>query len=202
MKSFLAYMLVRILTSTLRVRHVHAEHIEGTPQYILAFWHRHQMPILGRSRWTHPITVMTSRSKDGQIISDVLAHFGVQSARGSSSRGGSAALRGILREARAGKNIGFTPDGPRGPSGVAKDGVIFAAQTSRLPIVPIGFAARKYIQLRSWDRMVIPKPFSMGVFTYGEPIVVPRNGDVEEWRLLLERTLNELCEEAERAVNE
>ena len=89
--SFLAYMLVRILTSTLRVRHVHAERIEGTPQYVLAFWHRHQMPILGRSRWKGPITVMTSRSKDGQIISDVLAHFGVQSARGSSSRGGSAA---------------------------------------------------------------------------------------------------------------
>lgn len=202
MKSFLAYLLVRILSSTLRIRHIHPERIDGTPQYIFAFWHRYQLPLLGRSRWKRPIVVMTSRSKDGQIIADVLALFGVQSARGSSSRGGSAALRGILREARAGKNIAFTPDGPRGPAGVAKDGVIFAAQVSRLPIIPMGFAARKYRQLRSWDRMVIPKFFSECVCNYGEPILVPRDGDVEEWRLLLERALNELCEEAERAVNE
>jgi lysophospholipid acyltransferase (LPLAT)-like uncharacterized protein len=71
-----------------------------------------------------------------------------------------------------------------------------------LPIVPIAFASRKYITLRSWDRMIIPKPFSKSICIYGEPIVVPRDGDAEEWRLTLEQTLNELSAEAERMVNE
>jgi lysophospholipid acyltransferase (LPLAT)-like uncharacterized protein len=200
--SFIAYMLVRILTSTLRLRHVHPERIESTPQYILTFWHRQLLPLLGRSRWKRPITVMISRSKDGEIIANVLALYGVQSARGSSTRGGSTALRELLREARAGKSIVFAPDGPRGPTGVVKDGVIFAAQASRLPIMPVAFAAKKYQLLRSWDRMIIPRPFTRGIIVYGEPMLVPRDGDPEEWRLNVEQTLNALSEEAERMVNE
>jgi lysophospholipid acyltransferase (LPLAT)-like uncharacterized protein len=200
--SLIAYLLVRVLTSTLRVRHVHAEHIDATPQYILTFWHRQLLPLLGRSRWKRPITVMISRSKDGEIIANVLALYGVQSARGSSTRGGSTALRELLREARAGKSIVFAPDGPRGPSGVVKDGVIFAAQASRLPIMPVAFAAKKYQLLRSWDRMIIPRPFSRSVIVYGAPMTVPRHGDIEEWRLNVETTLNDLSAEAERLVNE
>jgi lysophospholipid acyltransferase (LPLAT)-like uncharacterized protein len=198
----LVYMFVRTLSSTLRVRHVHPEHIEGTPQYIIAFWHRHMLPLLGRSRWKRPIAVMTSASKDGDISTATLVLFGIESSRGSSTRGGSKALRGMLRAARAGRNIVFTPDGPRGPAGVVKDGVIFTAQAAGLPIVPMGFAAKKYKRLNSWDRMVIPMPFSKGVIVYGEPMAVPRDGDIEEWRLKLERTLDELSEEAERLVSE
>jgi lysophospholipid acyltransferase (LPLAT)-like uncharacterized protein len=200
--SVLAYLLVRILTATLRLKHVHPEHIVDTPQYILTFWHRQLLPLLGRAKWRRPITVMISRSKDGEIIANVLALYGVSSARGSSSRGGSEALRGILREARDGKSIVFTPDGPRGPSGVLKDGVIFAAQASKLPIMPVAFAGKNVTLLRSWDRMIIPKPFSKGVVVYGAPIVVPRDGDAEEWRVKIEQRLNELSADAERIVNE
>lgn len=198
----LAYWIVRILSSTLRVRHVHPEHIESTPQCIIAFWHRHMLPMLGCARWKHPVAVMTSASKDGDISTAVLALFGIESSRGSSTRGGSRALRGMLHAARAGRNIAFTPDGPRGPAGVVKHGVIFAAQASRLPIMPMSFAAKKYKRLRSWDRMIIPLPFTSGVLVYGEPIVVPRHGDIEEWRLLLERTLNDLSAQAERMLEE
>jgi lysophospholipid acyltransferase (LPLAT)-like uncharacterized protein len=196
------YVFVRVLSSTLRIRHVHPEHIDDTPQYVIAFWHRHMLPLLGRSRWKPPIAVMTSRSKDGDISTNVLALSGVESARGSSTRGGSSALRGLLRKARDGRSMVFTPDGPRGPAGVVKDGVIFAAQASRLPILPMAYAAKKFIQLRSWDRMIIPKPFSKGLILYGAPIVVPRDGDTEEWRVIVEQRLNELSAEAERLVNE
>jgi lysophospholipid acyltransferase (LPLAT)-like uncharacterized protein len=201
-RSLVASWIVRGLTSTLRVRHVHPEHIESTPQYILAFWHRQLLPLLGTSHWKGPITVMSSQSKDGQFSTATLARFGIESVSGSSTRGGSAAVRGILRVARAGSSIVFTPDGPRGPAGVVKSGVIFTAQASQLPIVPLAFASKKYKQLRSWDRMLIPMPFSKGVCMYGQPMVVPRDGDIEEWRLKLERTLNELSEEAERLVRE
>jgi lysophospholipid acyltransferase (LPLAT)-like uncharacterized protein len=196
--SFLAYVVVRVLTATLRIRHVGQEHIDSTPQYILAFWHAQLMPVLGRSRWRKPITVMVSRSDDGELIAQVLARFGVESARGSSSRGGGAALRDMLRDAREGKNIVFTPDGPRGPACVVKEGVIYAAKASGLPIVPLACATRSRRLLGSWDRMMLPYPFTRGAIVYGEPLAVPRDGDVEEWRILLENRLNELTAEAER----
>jgi lysophospholipid acyltransferase (LPLAT)-like uncharacterized protein len=198
--TFLAKWTVLALTATLRVRQVRAEHIDSTPQYVLTFWHRQLVPLLGRARWRRPITVMSSQSKDGQFSTATLARFGVESVSGSSTRGGSAAVRGILRVAREGKSIVFTPDGPRGPVGVVKDGVIFTARASQLPIMPMAFAAKKYKLLRSWDRMIIPMPFSKGVCVYGAPMLVPRDADTEEWRLKVERTLNELSEEAERLV--
>lgn len=138
----LGSLLIRGLHATLRVRHVCAENIENTPQYILAFWHSHLLLML-HSRYRRPINVMISRSKDGEIIARVFDFYGVESARGSSTRGGGSALREMIRAARDGKNIVFTPDGPVGPPRVLKDGVIYAAQATGLPIVPVAFAAKK-----------------------------------------------------------
>jgi lysophospholipid acyltransferase (LPLAT)-like uncharacterized protein len=140
--SFLGATLIRSLYATLRVRHVDAENIEYRQQYILAFWHSHLLLML-HSRYKGPITVMISQSKDGEYIARVFDWYGVDSARGSSTRGGGSAFREMLRSARAGKNIVFTPDGPKGPPRVAKDGVVYAAQMSGLPIVPVAFAAKK-----------------------------------------------------------
>jgi len=140
--SFIASLFIRVLHATLRVRHVDVEHIRDTPQYILAFWHAHLLLML-HSRYRKPISVMISRSKDGEYIARVFDWYGVESARGSSTRGGSAALREMIRDARDGKNIVFTPDGPKGPARIAQPGVISAAQATGLPIVPIAFAAKK-----------------------------------------------------------
>jgi len=200
--SLLAYLLVRLLNWTLRVRHVRPEHIEGTPQYILVFWHEQLVPLMGSARWKRPITVMISQSKDGEIVAGVLRLFGVESARGSSTRGGSGAMREMLREARAGKSIVFTPDGPRGPARIAKEGVVYAAQMTGLPIMPMAYASQRKKLLRSWDRMMVPLPFSKGVCVYGAPFVVPRHSDAEEWRAKVEQTLNELSAEAERLIGE
>src|SRR5439155_23291182 len=81
--------------------------------------------------------------RDGAYMARVFDHYGVESARGSSTRGGPAALRELIRAARAGKNLVFTPDGPTGPNRIAKEGVVMAAQATGLPIVPIAFAAKK-----------------------------------------------------------
>ena len=140
--SLLASLFIRALHATLRVRHVDVEHIAGTPQYILAFWHSHLLLML-HARYRRPISVMISRSKDGEYIARVFDWYGVGSARGSSTRGGGMALRELIREARAGKNIVFTPDGPKGPPRVGKPGVVFAAQMTGLPILPMAFAAKK-----------------------------------------------------------
>ena len=198
--SHAAYAFLRILNGTLRVRHVHAERIEDAPRYIIAFWHE---CILGamHSRWRKPTTAMISRSKDGEIVARVLHLYGAETARGSSNRGGPAALRELLRDVRDGKNIAFTPDGPKGPRRVAKDGVVYAAKITGLPVIPFHFTAKSKKRLRSWDRMIVPRPFSRAVYVYGEPIVVPRDGDAEEWRLKIERAMNDLAEEAEVEVN-
>jgi lysophospholipid acyltransferase (LPLAT)-like uncharacterized protein len=200
----IAYVIIRLLSITVRMRHVRPENIENTPQYILAFWHDQLlMPLLGRGRrWRRPITVMISSSKDGNLSFGVLSLFGVSGTRGSSTRRGAVALLGLLRQARDGKNVVFTPDGPRGPARIVKDGVIYSAQASKLPIVPIAFSARRRKYLRTWDRMMIPLPFSKCVCVYGEPMTVPRDADTEEWRLKLEQALNALSDEAERLVNE
>ena len=198
--SFLAFAFLQLLNRSLRVRHVHAEHIDGTPRYIIAFWHE---CILGamHSRWRKPTTAMISRSKDGEIVTGVVQLYGIDTARGSSNRGGSSALREILRDVQGGKNIAFTPDGPKGPRREVKDGVVYAAKMTGLPVVPFHFTAKAKKRLRSWDRMIVPRPFTRAVFLYGAPIAVPRDGDVEEWRLKIERQMRDLAEEAEVEVN-
>jgi lysophospholipid acyltransferase (LPLAT)-like uncharacterized protein len=142
MISLLSSWIIRGLHATLRVRHVNVENLTGQKQYIIAFWHAHLLLML-HTKYRRPVVVMISRSKDGEYIARVFDHYGVESARGSSTRGGPAALREMIRAARDGKNIVFTPDGPKGPNRIVKDGVVVAAQATGLPIVPIAFAAKK-----------------------------------------------------------
>jgi lysophospholipid acyltransferase (LPLAT)-like uncharacterized protein len=140
--SLLASLFIRTLYATLRVSHVRVENIDNAPRHILAFWHAHLLLML-HAKYRRPISALVSQSKDGEYIARVFDWYGVESTRGSSTRGGGAALRELVRATRAGKNIAFTPDGPKGPPRVAKDGVIYAAKMSGLPITPIAFAAKK-----------------------------------------------------------
>ncbi len=140
--SFLGAAFIRALYWTLRVRHVRVENLERTPQYIIAFWHAHLLMMV-KCRFRTPISVLISQSKDGELIARTMAWFDVDSSRGSSSRGGSSAMREMIRLARMGTNLVFTPDGPRGPARIASDGVVYAAQMTGLPVVPVAFAAKK-----------------------------------------------------------
>jgi lysophospholipid acyltransferase (LPLAT)-like uncharacterized protein len=135
-------LFLRALHATLRVRHAGVENLSSLPQYIFAFWHDHLLLML-HARYRKPITVLISQSKDGEIMARIFDYYDVESARGSSTRGGSGALREMIRAARQGKNIVFTPDGPKGPRRIAKEGVVVAAQATGLPIAPIAFAAKK-----------------------------------------------------------
>src|SRR5215212_2056845 len=194
---YLGYLFMRTLHALLRVRHVRAHNIDDSPRYIIAFWHEDVLLSL-HSRWRIPTTAIISQSKDGEIVSRVLHLYKAHTARGSSTRGGEVALREVLRDVRKGNNIALTPDGPKGPRRVVKEGVVYIAQVSGLPIVPFYFTAKWKKRLRSWDRQIFPIPFSKALYIYGEPIPVPRDGDVEEWRLKIERAMNDLAEEAER----
>ena len=194
---YVAYLFLRTLRLTLWIRHARVRHVEENRHHILAFWHE-CIAFALHSRWSDPTAALNSRSRDGDIASRVVELYGVQAIRGSSSRGGGSALRELIRRAQQGVNVGLTPDGPRGPRRVAKSGIVRIAQATRLPIIAFYFTARRKKRLRSWDQTIIPLPFTRALFLYSDPITVPPDGEVEEWRQKVERVLNDLADEAER----
>ena len=202
---WLAAGVIRGLRATVRLRHHGDARVREWERrgerFILAFWHRHLllMPYAYRGR---RISVLVSQSKDGELIARTVARLGIDSSRGSSSRGGAAGLRSLLRKAEEGWDIAFTPDGPRGPLREVQPGVILAAAATGLPIVPVAIAATRAKRLNSWDRFLVPLPFSTVHFVYGEPLAVERRGDMEAAAAELKRRLDGAEGEAERLAKE
>ena len=174
---------------------------EGGHPFILAFWHgRLLMMPMGWDR-ARPIHMLISSHRDGRIIADAVKHFGISSIAGSTRRGGSAALRTMVKLLRGGACVGITPDGPRGPAQVASLGIVATARMARAPIVPLSYAARRRWLMPSWDRFHLALPFTGGCFLWGAPIEVPENADdaaLETYRRLLEERLTALGEAADR----
>jgi lysophospholipid acyltransferase (LPLAT)-like uncharacterized protein len=162
-------------------------------QPIMAFWHGRVLPatLFFRNRG---IVVMISQNFDGEWITRVIERFGFDTARGSTSRGGSRALVQLRRDLTAGKPVGFALDGPRGPARVAQAGAVFLAGATGYPILPFHFESSSAWTLNSWDRTQIPKPFATVALAVGEPIRVPDTAEttIEDRRLHLEQQLASL----------
>ena len=180
---------------------------EGKP-FIVAFWHQRllMMPYTWRSvGGDRPFNMLISSHRDGEIISRTIAHFGPKTIAGSTGKdkGGAAALRQILKVLKAGEVVGMTPDGPRGPRMRASDGIIQAARMANVPIFPLTYSASKRKVLGSWDRFILPLPFSRGVYHWGDPIYVDRKLDaagIEAKRLELENALTKLTQETDTGL--
>jgi lysophospholipid acyltransferase (LPLAT)-like uncharacterized protein len=141
---------------------------------IFAFWHRCVFPAAHIFR-NQGVAVMTSRSFDGEYIARVIERNGYVAVRGSSSRGGVPALMTLHRLISEGHSAAFTIDGPRGPRFVAKPGAVLLARNTGVPIVPFYVAVKTKIELRSWDRSIIPLPFSRALLRATSPVYVPRD---------------------------
>jgi lysophospholipid acyltransferase (LPLAT)-like uncharacterized protein len=143
---FVAAALIWLLHHTVRVRHVHLERIETLNRdpkgYVMAFWHN-QVLLMVHARYRRPITALISQHRDGELMARTVRLLGARAARGSTTRGGSVALRESVRVAKAGGTIGITPDGPKGPRHIAQPGAIALAQAARIPIIPVAFLAKK-----------------------------------------------------------
>jgi lysophospholipid acyltransferase (LPLAT)-like uncharacterized protein len=169
--------------------------------FILAFWHGRLL--LAPKAWRHgaSMKMLISSHADGRIIADAIRHFGLGTIAGSTSRGGTGALRAMLKALGSGENIGVTPDGPRGPAMRASPGIVAAARLSGAPILPLSYATSRRRILGSWDRFHLALPFSRGIFIWGEPVTVARDAGpeaLEEARLTLENRLNAITEAADR----
>jgi len=191
------------LLATLRIRFVDGDDLFARwargEVLLTAFWHNRVllMPAANRSA---KVAIMISRSRDGEIATRVLRRWGIDAVRGSASRGAVTGFRQLLRAFRDGWSLALVPDGPRGPRYRAKAGIIHLARATGAPLFPVTYAASRYFQLRSWDRLIIPRPFAEIVFLIGTPVHVPRDAsedEIERLRAELEATLNELTARAE-----
>ncbi|MGE5546919.1 MAG: lysophospholipid acyltransferase family protein [Solirubrobacterales bacterium] len=175
---------------------------EGRP-FILAFWHNRLLMMPKSWRAGVPIHMLISQHRDGQLIARTVGHFGIGTVAGSTTRGGAGALRAMLKALKAGECVGITPDGPKGPRQRASEGIVSVAKLSGCPILPATYAVESRRVLRSWDRFVIPLPFSRGVVRWGDPIEVPRDADaeaLEQARRRIEEAMNLLAVGADRDV--
>lgn len=203
----LAYRVIRILGWTMRFEEVYPEipgllWEKGIPA-IGALWHGRllMVPFAYRGK---KLSFLVSPHRDGQIVGKALKRFGFNPIPGSTYRGGSSAFRKMMKAIEDGSDVAIVPDGPRGPRRRLQFGVIELARRTGKPIVPLTFSASKKKIFGTWDRFLFPYPFSRGVFIWGEPIYVDRNGDrdyLEERRLFVEKRLNELTDEADRYFN-
>ena len=190
------------LFTTTRVRRIDDEHYlrfrrEGRP-YILVFWHGQLLSLTHYHRH-EGICVLQSDHADGEYMSRVIRRMGFRSVRGSSTRGGARGLRALVRAAREGHALGLTPDGPRGPARQVKPGVFMAAQLTGAPIIPMACGASSAWHLATWDKFLVPKPFSCIQIAYSEPFWVPRALTKHDRAALateLQETLNSLTERA------
>ena len=203
----LGYYLLRFYLSLLKIRVVGEEIALGCMtdygQLIIAIWHQRFLPALAyvtRFRHFEPV-IMISQSRDGELAARFAEKLGLVPVRGSSSRGGTTALSAII-EALKKKYLAVIhiADGPRGPKGVVKPGLISMAQVSGAVILPVIVSAEKAWIIKSWDRFMIPKPFSEVTIEWGQPFVVPRDLDparYEELRREIEKSLSEGYAEAD-----
>lgn len=205
----IAAFYIRLVRASGRWRVVGDEHPAalwdaGRP-FILAFWHGRLLMMPYCWRRGVAMNMLISRHPDGRLIARTIGHFDLGAVAGSSSKGGRAALREILRAIGRGECVGITPDGPRGPRMRASTGVVDIARLSGVPVLPAAFATSRRKVLGSWDRFVVPLPFSRGVFVWGAPIAVPRNADAdarETARRAVEERLNAITAEADRLVGQ
>lgn len=175
---------------------------------VFSFWHNRVLfcsyTLYRRLlRKGYPITVLVSHSGDGALGARLAELWGAQVVRGSTSRGGSIGLRKMYRAVRGGSAAVTIPDGPRGPLYRVQPGAVVLAQMTQVPILPMAFSADRYWAIRSWDRLIVPKPFARIRLAVGEPMEIPRElseSDLEAQKHRLEETLNELVRRVEAPV--
>ena len=198
--------LLRLLGRTWRIDWVRIPRGEVLPpgggRCIYAFWHARLLPLCFTHR-DRDIVVLVSRHRDGELIARIVARLGFDPARGSSTRGGEEALREMLRLAGGGRLLAISPDGPRGPACVVKPGLAYLASRTGFPVIPVAAAAARGWRLKSWDRFLIPAPFTRLTVAHGAAHAVPAGLDEEQleaWRLRLQEAIEGVTAEVDRRV--
>ena len=206
--AFVAATYIRLVFYTCKWTELGKEipesYLKANKPFIVCFWHGRLGMLACAWTWKdHPFRMLLSAHRDGRLIGTIVAHFGITSIDGSTQRGGTQALRELIKALRKGETIGITPDGPRGPGQVASLGVITLAKLAQVDMIPITFSTSRHKRLNTWDRFHLALPFGRGVFAWGKPISPPLSGDeaeMERVRHQLETQMTELQNRADDFV--
>ncbi len=199
-----ASIIIKLVGLTLRLSIVGEEQparfkTAGEP-VLFAFWHNRLLYTCYFLRKEN-LTMMISKSRDGERIARVARHFGIDSIRGSSSRDGLRAIGELVKVLGEKRNGGITPDGPQGPKYRVQGGVLLAAKKSGVPIIPVSINFNRKKIFDSWDRFRFPYPFARTVLVFGPPFSVPPDAQGETLERLkgkLENALMSVTEQADR----
>jgi|HubBroStandDraft_6_1064221.scaffolds.fasta_scaffold00014_21 lysophospholipid acyltransferase (LPLAT)-like uncharacterized protein len=200
------YCFIRLISPTLRLcvsREEGAQQAIAQRPLIGSFWHACIIPATYIFR-NLGIRVMTSNSRDGEYIARIINKFGFAAVRGSSSRNAVPALLGLCRALQEGWTVAFTLDGPRGPRYKVKPGPVALASSSSVPVSMFHIAVDQAWVLNTWDRLLIPKPFSRVLLRFGKLIVVPPDAtdeDLDRYQHDLQDSLDRVREFAEENVS-
>jgi lysophospholipid acyltransferase (LPLAT)-like uncharacterized protein len=200
------YGFIRLIGPTLRVcvcREEGAQQTAGQRPLILSFWHACIIPATYLFRDVG-IRVMSSNSYDGEYMGRIIHKFGFVAVKGSSSRNAVRALLGLRRALEQGWAVAFSIDGPRGPRSKVKPGPVALARSSAVAMSTFHIAVQSAWVLNTWDRLIIPKPFSRVLLRFGKLIPVPEDAsdeDLEGYQRELQNSLDRICEFAEANVD-
>lgn len=186
----------------LRICHYDRSVDPARPEYnqhvIFSFWHEYISVIL--PRWGHtPLTILCSQHRDGEWVNQTALALGLRIVRGSTSRGGSSAIRQLKKNSKT-SSLTLTPDGPRGPRRQMAVGPIFMASLLGMPIVPLGISISNAYRLNTWDKFAIPRLTSRVRIIFGPKISIPRKASreqLESSRRGVQRLMNDLCDTAD-----
>lgn len=207
---FLAAALAKTLSYTLRVAYEGAGPVEDLVRddrrFILSFYHRRlvMMPQAYPFRRAtaegerRGVAILSSDSKDGERSAATWRWFGIHAVRGTAGDRGAQALVKMIRVVKEGWDLGITVDGPRGPRQKVKGGVLAVARKTGAWVVPVCVAYQDAWKLRTWDEMLVPRPFSRVIVRYGTPFAVAPQEEEEPFRRSLEKELDALEGWAER----
>jgi lysophospholipid acyltransferase (LPLAT)-like uncharacterized protein len=197
-------LIVDVLFKTTRIESVGFDSVQSildSRRFIFAFWHSRILLISYLYKGWNAV-ILVSRSQDGEFIARVIQQQGHEPVRGSTTRGGLRALsKMIKRMSVSSKPAGIIPDGPQGPRFKVQPGVIMLAKKTGYPIVPVSYSAKRIKIFGSWDRFILPFPFSECRIIYGDPIYVPEDAsadDVSDCRLRLEQELCRITSSADQ----
>lgn len=199
--TILLVTLIRCIYATMRIsivgREILPDFAARGEGYVGVFWHARilMIPFLYPGRALH---ILVSGHRDGEIIANILKQFSFKLVRGSSSKGGTDAMREMLRLLKSGDDLGIAADGPRGPAEVLKSGAAQLGRLSGKVVIPITFSASHSIRFTSWDRFMLPLPFSRGVFIVCDPVRYEKGEDMEQFRIRIESVLRDATARADR----
>lgn len=202
--STLLSSVIRLLHRTWRVTLENSETVEAVVKehgaVILVTWHGRLLVPFACTQ-DRGYYALVSRSGDGALLSAIFERLGWRLIRGSSNKFAIEALRqGRQILSQPGTVLAFTPDGPRGPAHIAKPGMIYYAQKTGKPIIPVGVSARPRRFLNSWDRFQIPLPFAKCLWIYGDPIYAGPKDDLTELTERVQNAINALEAEADQRL--